>query len=54
MQNHAVHTLTPPDTKRARYIFKSKEATLRQVIHTFIREHNNRPKRLEVLHYSVT
>ena len=38
---------------RAKYIFKSKQATPRQVIHTSIGEHNNRPKQLEILHYSV-
>ena len=54
MQNHTVYTLTPPDTKREKYIFRSKEATPWQVIHTSIREHNNRPKRLEVFHNSVT
>ena len=34
---------------------KSNEATPRQVIHNSIQEYNNnRPKRLGVLHYSVT
>ena len=33
---------------------ESNEATPRQVIHTSIQEHNNRPKQLGVLHYSVT